>query len=278
MLKQIVAVSAAVAALSLATGAQAGHVFLTGHDPDFHAQDEVSGQDILRTALNYVTNGTYNNGVDRFLFVESNEAPTGGHRVGRLGLDAIGLSQGVNYDQVNAAGLAGVDFSNYSAIVVASDFGGMLTDAEINELVARSADIASFVNSGGGLAAFAECGVGFGSCISDLVTPTTPLFGFVPVGVSSANTTAPYVLTPFGLGLGLTPFDVNDCCTHNSFADAAGLNVVDFDQTGIPTTLAGDVIINGGFHGVPEPGAWTLMIGGFGLAGAALRRRRTAAA
>lgn len=30
--------------------------------------------------------------------------------------------------------------------------------------------------------------------------------------------------------------------------------------------------------GVPEPGAWALMIGGFGLAGAALRRRRTSAA
>jgi hypothetical protein len=29
---------------------------------------------------------------------------------------------------------------------------------------------------------------------------------------------------------------------------------------------------------VPEPSAWALMIGGFGLAGAALRRRRTAAA
>jgi len=30
--------------------------------------------------------------------------------------------------------------------------------------------------------------------------------------------------------------------------------------------------------GVPEPAAWTLMIGGFGLAGAALRRRRAATA
>jgi PEP-CTERM motif len=30
--------------------------------------------------------------------------------------------------------------------------------------------------------------------------------------------------------------------------------------------------------GVPEPASWALMIGGFGLAGAALRRRRTAAA
>ena len=30
--------------------------------------------------------------------------------------------------------------------------------------------------------------------------------------------------------------------------------------------------------GVPEPASWALMIGGFGLAGAGLRRRRTVAA
>ena len=34
----------------------------------------------------------------------------------------------------------------------------------------------------------------------------------------------------------------------------------------------------GGAGGVPEPASWALMIAGFGLAGAALRRRRTAAA
>jgi Concanavalin A-like lectin/glucanases superfamily/PEP-CTERM motif len=35
---------------------------------------------------------------------------------------------------------------------------------------------------------------------------------------------------------------------------------------------------NGGPLGVPEPSAWALLIAGFGLAGAALRRRRTATA
>jgi Protein of unknown function (DUF642)/PEP-CTERM motif len=35
---------------------------------------------------------------------------------------------------------------------------------------------------------------------------------------------------------------------------------------------------NVSFRAVPEPAAWTMMIGGFGLAGAALRRRRLAAA
>lgn len=39
------------------------------------------------------------------------------------------------------------------------------------------------------------------------------------------------------------------------------------------TGLAGAVPLNGG---VPEPATWALVIGGFGLAGAALRRRRAA--
>lgn len=278
MSRRLLSVTAAIAALALAGTAQAGAVFLTGHDPDFHAQDEIGGVHELQVALNFVTSGTYNGGVQKFLFVESNRAVTTGHRVGKLGLTlGLGLTEGVNFDQVDAAGLAGVNFANYSAIVVASDFGGMLTSDEIDGLNARKTDIATYVNGGGGLAAFAECGVGFGSCNSDLVNINTQLFGFVPVFASAVNTAPPYHVTAYGASLGLTNADVDECCTHNSFADAAGLNIVDLDSNGVPTTLAGIVrITDGGFMpGVPEPGAWALMILGFGATGAVLRRRRT---
>ena len=279
MFKKLAAAAAAMAVLGWASASSAGNVFLTGHDPDFHAQGQASGQNQLNIMLNYVTGGTYNTGAKKFLWVESFDAPTSGHRVGEAGLTSIGLVQGVNFDWVDATGLAALsNFSGYSAIAVASDFGGMLTDAEIQGLTNRKTDIANFVNGGGGLLALAECGVGFGNCISDLVTPTTPLFGFVPVGVSSADTTAPYTVTPFGASLGLTNADVDDCCTHNSFANAAGLNVVDFDQTGIPTSLAGNVTIGGGGFGVPEPATWLMMILGFGSVGLAMRRPRTALA
>jgi hypothetical protein len=266
------------AALGLAFGASAanaGAVFLTGHDPDFHAQSQLSGKNELIVALNFVTGGTYNSGTSKFLFVESDLPAIGGHLVGKNSLTgALGLTEGVNFDQVDAAGLASVNFSNYSAIVVASDFGGMLTDAEIEELVARKTDIAAFVNAGGGLAAFAECGVGFSNCDASLVNSSTPLFGFVPVSASSVSTTPPYLVTPFGSSLGLTNADVDDCCTHNSFANDAGLNVVDYDQTGVPTTLAGYVTIDdNGFHAVPEPATWILMLLGVGIVGAQLRAR-----
>ena len=274
MLNRLLMVSAASLVLGLGTAAHAGKVFLTGHDPDFHAQGSTGAQNLLNAALNYVTNGTYSGGVQKFLFVESDIATPSGHLVGEDGLNAIGLVEGVNYDEVDAAGLAALpNFNGYSAIVVASDFGGLLTDAEIVGLTARKADIASFVNAGGGLAAFSECGVGFPNCNSDLVNPSTPLFGFVPIGVSSAPTSPPYTVTAFGATLGLTNGDVNDP-THNSFASANGLNIVDFDQAGIPTTLAGDVTIGGGGFGVPEPAAWALMLIGLGGIGGALRVRR----
>ena len=275
---KLMCAGAALAALFCADEAQAGKVFLTGHDPDFHAQGQQSGKNELNVALNFVTNGTYNGGVSKFLFVESNLAPTPGHLVGENGLLAIGLTAGVNFDQVNAAGLAALtNFNGYSAIVVASDFGGMLSDAEITELVARKTDIANFVNAGGGLAAFAECGVGNSNCNSDLVNVNTPLFGFVPVSATSVDTVAPYTVTPYGATLGLTNADVDDCCTHNSFANAAGLNVVDYDQNGVPTTLAGTVSIGGGgFNGAPEPGTWAMMLIGLGGVGAAMRAQRRA--
>jgi len=40
----------------------------------------------------------------------------------------------------------------------------MLTSAELNALIARSADIAAFVNARSGLFASAECDAGFFNC------------------------------------------------------------------------------------------------------------------
>ncbi len=52
-------------------------------------------------------------------------------------------------------------------------------------------------------------------------------------------------------------------------------SLLPFNSTGPENYFAGDIAFSGG--AVPEPAAWALIIGGFGLTGAALRRRRAVA-
>jgi hypothetical protein len=263
---------ALAAAFSVAAAAaQAGPIFLTGHDPDFHAQSSVGAQNLLRTGLNFVTNNTVGTGL-KFLWVESFLNPTSGHLVGENGLNAIGLTEGVEYDWVDAGGFATANLSNYDAIAVASSFGGMLTQAELDALIARKTEIATFVNAGRGVMALAECHPASSFCQADTLGPAPATFGFLPVVVSSVPTINSYFVTPFGASLGLTNGDVNDP-THNSFGLFGGLNVVDVDAGETPTTLAGNVrIVDTGF--VPEPSSIALLGGGLAVLAAQLRRRR----
>ena len=119
----------------------AGPVFLTGHDPDFHAQGSAGAKNLLNIALSFVTGGTYNlNDGNKFLWVESRigdpglPSLPGGHLIGENGLGAIGLTLGTHYDRANAAELPTVNFSNYTAIAIASSFGGLLRRVELDEL------------------------------------------------------------------------------------------------------------------------------------------------
>jgi hypothetical protein len=263
-----------LAAVVAAGPALAGKVFLTGHDPDFHAQPGAgSGGDLLQTGISFVTNGTYNQAGFKFLWVESTIPVPGGHLRGEDSLsNALSLTLGVNYDRVDGAGfsaLSDAQLSSYTAIAIASTFGGTLTGAELAALNARADDIADFVNAGGGLFASAECF----PCGANLAGSAAGLFGFVPVVVTSIGANPPFSVTAFGASLGLTDADVNDP-THNSFGLVGGLNVVDTDAAGNATTLAGDVRIDDGtFVPTPEPGTFALLVGGLIALGARARRR-----
>ena len=110
-----------------------------------------------------------------------------------------------DFQVIDGAGLSALpdvaDFlTGFSAIVVASDHGGMLTAAELSFLNANSGVILDYLNAGGGLYAEAE------SNARGLIG-ATPRFGFLPFLVSStdfqsaetSNTVTPFGASQFGL-------------------------------------------------------------------------------
>ena len=240
MYRKLLISATGLLALLLAPVAWSGPVFLTGHDPDFHAQDDAGAANLLTVGLDFVTGNTTALAGTKFLWVESNipvSGIPGGHRFGRNALTgALGLSMGTHFDHVDAAGLAAVDFSNYTAIAIASSFGGLLTRAELDALIARSADIESFINAGGGLFAAAECD----NCGQDLLGASPNLFGYLPVAVTSIGAAPPFNPTAAGAAapFSLTFGDLNSP-THNSFGLTGGLTILDTDLNGNATTLAG---------------------------------------
>lgn len=105
------------------------------------------------------------------------------------------------------------------------------------------------------------------------VATETPTFSLFPLGVQSGTFFESYDLTqastynaPFLTANGGTAAGAQAALLAGLAAQRAYLN--------IHTTFAPGGEIRG-FLAVPEPGAWALMILGFGAVGATLRRRRT---
>jgi len=277
-LRLAAALAAAVALFGGSGAASAGSIFLTGHDPDFHAIQgghAPGAQHINQAAITFITDPAFNPFVaaaPKFLFVESKGTIPGGHVQGKSGIIASGYADGAAFDHHDFTTLnAALDSlgtpGGYSAIVVASDFGGILRQAELDILNARAADIIAFLNAGGGLYAMAESNLG-----GTGLTPGGGHFGFLPFVVTSLQMNQNeegFTVTPFGESLGLTDDDVNGNFSHNIFNGTFGLNVVDFDNLDNIMTLAGRIQIS-----LPEPETLPLLALALSALGTVLWRRR----
>ena len=274
---------AAATGFLLFTGAMSaatiGSVFVSGHDPDFHASqgpNPVGAQHLIQDALSFARNGNS----APILLLESNlsNEALGDHTDSEVGLMdsgfTAGSTSGNHYVKVNFGQFATIDLSQFSAIFIPSDHGGTLTGNDLQTLDARSADILAYLNSGGGLVAWAQDG--------DHQPPTSgpapKLFGFLPFLVSTtafSEAENGNTLTSFGTSLGLTNGDINGNFSHNVFTATGGMTVVDRDA-------AGD-ILSLGFRGeitpvgvAPEPSSGMLISIGFVvlLVGCAFRNRK----
>jgi len=259
-------------------GAFAGSIYISGEDPDFHAQNgpnAVGAQHIIEDSLIFARNGN----VAPILLLESNlsNLALGDHADSETGLIDSGYSAAItpgnHYVKVDAATFSGFSLAQleqFSAIFIPSDHGGTLTGTDLQALDARSADIITYLNAGGGLVAFAEDG----NHTPPTSGPAPALFGFLPFLVSSSAVEqfeSGNTLTPAGVALGLTTADINGNFSHNVFIATGGMNTVANNPNGAILSL--DFRGQIGSGGVtPEPG--TLFLFGTALLIVALMWRR----
>jgi hypothetical protein len=245
LLRRIAAGILAITLLASSRTGEAGSIFLTGHDPDFHALlgNTAGAQNINRRAIAFIVDPAFNPfravGVKKLLFVESNIPVPGGHLRGKGGIVASGFVEGVDFEHHDATTLTAelnLLGTKYSGIVVASDFGGTLTQAELDIFNARAPEIIAFLNAGGGIYAWAESNSG------THLKPTGGHYDFLPIVASNVPQDAIEVgltVTVFGQDLGISDSDVNGNFYHTVFTELGGLNAVGMDPAGQILSIAG---------------------------------------
>lgn len=188
-----------------------------------------------------------------------------------------------SFDDLSSAGA----LNQYVAIYFVPGFG--CCDSNPGALAGRDIDVANYVNGGGTV----EIGNYDGNSAWDFLTGGSGNAGFV-AGVGGAlagpSCSDGETVTAAGITNGFTQPGVIGCWTHQGYAQdhfgALGFTLSFFDADPAFATLNpgyggfSSLLSNGktvvGVSNAPEPASWAMMLGGFGLIGGALRRRRVA--
>ena len=272
----------------------AGNILLSALDADYHGSfdpctacfNPEGARDFIKVAVAWVRNGS----TKPFLFVESSIIPPYAdlvpgttlidgskafHVDGELALIKRGYQAGIDYERRDASTLAAalMNLSQYSAIVVASDFGGILTAAELSLLNAHRSQITSFLAQGGGVFAMAQSNDGIGlydpqtgrgldanftdssrgllKCCQGLLG-NEKLYGFLPYDVtvksSNGRLDDSVKITPVGRRIGLTQFNLQGNVSHLYFEPTPGFQVASTDYFGRAVNLVAVY--------TPEPSTW----------------------
>ena len=213
-----------------------GGVFVTGHDPDFHAFRGGNHQgaiNMLQKAVAYVTFG---HDEPSLLLVTGLRDAGEAYSDPRRGMDAAGFSYDVADYGSGSPGLLDfhtVGFSSYDVVVVASDHGGWLRQEELDILNQRGDEVRQYVNAGGGLVVLSQGG--------DNRLTTCCELQFLPFLVTSTELgqgEVGFTVTPAGAAMGLSDSDVNGNASHLHFTSSGGMDVIDVDASGRILSLA----------------------------------------
>ncbi|WP_111765149.1 Ig-like domain-containing protein [Nakamurella deserti] len=224
----------------VAAAAETGANFIaTGHDQDWHCSQGGSSEscDFLRVSVDLVRKGS----TLPVLSIDSGTITT-------EALELAGVTPVVVADPSDAAAFNAIPLVDgsgaklYSAIVVGSSwYVADISESDSATINARSTDIRTFFNAGGGI--LAQSGAGMPG-----------YYDFVPITINAVDVNPPFTPTTRGAGLGITAGMVNCCATHNSFSTPTDPVVtLETDAAGTATTIAAfdAKISDGGFTAAP---------------------------